>query len=108
MMAAPDAGEPMKTNPIAVSIVASVAAVLAWSAAPAQVGMLQGTVSGVPVGTVLPVFKGEEKVAEIKVGADSKYSLALGTGVYTVKCPGGSTPKIAALNGASVANINCQ
>jgi hypothetical protein len=98
----------MKSNPIAVSIAVSMAAAGVWSAAPAQVGQLQGTVSGVPAGTLLPVFKGEEKVAELKVGADGKYSLALGTGVYTVKCPNGNTPKIAALNGAAVANVNCQ
>jgi hypothetical protein len=54
------------------------------------------------------VFKGDAKVADITVGADGKFSVALGTGVYTVKCPNGSTPKVAALNGASSTNINCK
>jgi hypothetical protein len=84
-------------------------ALLAMAAtAQAQVGVLQGVVSGVPSGTVLPVFKGEVKVADIKVGADSKFSVALSTGVYTVKCPNGATPKVAALNGAANTNINCK
>ena len=86
-----------------------VLALLAVAAtAPAQVGVLQGVVSGVPPGTVLPVFKGDAKVADIKVGADGKFSVALSTGVYTVKCPGGATPKVAALNGAATTNINCK
>jgi hypothetical protein len=76
--------------------------------AEAQVGVLQGVVSGVQPGTVLPVFKGEAKIADITVGADGKFSVALGTGVYTVKCPNGTTPKVAALNGASSTNINCK
>jgi hypothetical protein len=54
------------------------------------------------------VFKGDTKVGDIKVEAGGKYSLALNTGVYTVKCPSGTTPKIAALNGAANVNINCQ
>ena len=78
------------------------------AAAQAQVGVLQGVVSGVQPGTVLGVFKGEAKVADITVGADGKFSVALGTGVYTVKCPNGPTPKVAALNGASSTNINCK
>lgn len=87
----------------------SVAALLLLSVvAQAQVGTLQGVVSGVPAGTVLEVFKGDAKVADLKVEAGGKYSLALSTGVYTVKCPNGSTPKIAALNGAATANINCK
>lgn len=86
-----------------------IAAALLFSAGTqAQVGALQGVVNGVPAGTVLPVFKGDVKVGDIKVEAGGKYSLALNTGVYTVKCPNGSTPKIAALNGASSVNINCQ
>jgi hypothetical protein len=87
----------------------TVAALLLLSTiAQAQVGTLQGVVSGVPAGTVLAVFKGDAKVADLKVEAGGKYSLALNTGVYTVKCPNGSTPKIAALNGAANVNINCQ
>jgi hypothetical protein len=78
------------------------------TATQAQVGTLQGVVSGVPAGTVLAVFKGDAKVADIKVEAGGKYSLALNTGVYTVKCPNGNTPKIAALNGSANVNINCQ
>lgn len=87
---------------------AAMAALLAMAAAHAQVGVLQGVVAGVPPGTVLPVFKGDAKVADITVAADGKFSVALGTGVYTVKCPNGSTPKVAALNGASSTNINCK
>ncbi len=87
---------------------AAIAALLAMAAAQAQVGVLQGVVAGVPAGTVLPVFKGDAKVADITVAADGKFSVALGTGVYTVKCPNGSTPKVAALNGASSTNINCK
>ena len=74
----------------------------------AQVGVLQGVVTGVAAGTVLPVFKGDTKVADITVGADGKFSVPLGTGVYTVKCPNGSEAKVAALNGASTASINCK
>lgn len=69
---------------------------------------MQGVVSGVEPGTVLEVFKGEAKVADLRVEAGGKYSLALNTGVYTVKCPNGNTPKIAALNGSANVNINCQ
>jgi hypothetical protein len=76
--------------------------------AQAQVGVLQGVVSGVQPGTVLAVFKADAKVADITVGADGKFSLPLGTGVYTVKCPNGTTPKIVALSGASSTNINCK
>ena len=74
----------------------------------AQVGVLQGTVAGVKAGTVLPVFKGDEKVADIKVEEGGKFSVALATGVYTVNCPSGKTTKVAALNGAATININCQ
>jgi hypothetical protein len=79
----------------------------------AQVGVLQGTVTGVKAGTVLPVFKGdskvpENKVAEIKVGEGGKFSVPLATGVYTVNCPNGKTPKVAALNGAATISINCE
>jgi hypothetical protein len=86
------------------------AAALLVSAASAfaQVGVLQGTVAGVKAGTVLPVFKGEDKVADIKVGEGGKFSVPLATGVYTVNCPGGKTTKVAALNGAATININCQ
>ena len=76
--------------------------------AQADVGVLQGVVSGVKEGTVLEVIKGDAKVADMKVGAEGKYSVALGTGVYKVKCPNGTTPKVAALNGASTTNINCK
>jgi hypothetical protein len=74
----------------------------------AQVGVLQGTVTGVKAGTVLPVFKGDAKVADIKVEEGGKFSVPLATGVYTVNCPGGKVTKVAALNGASTININCQ
>lgn len=84
------------------------ALLLTVTIAQAQVGTLQGVVSGVPAGTVLAVFKGDAKIADIKVEAGGKYSLALNTGVYTVKCPNGNTPKIAALNGSANVNINCQ
>jgi hypothetical protein len=81
---------------------------LAATAAMAQVGVLQGTVSGVKAGTVLPVFKGEAKVADIKVEEGGKFSVALATGVYTVNCPSGKTTKVAALNGAATISINCE
>ena len=81
---------------------------LGAAAAYAQVGVLQGTVTGVPAGTVLPVFKGESKVADIKVEEGGKFSVALATGVYTVNCPNGKVAKVAALNGAATININCQ
>lgn len=74
----------------------------------AQVGVLQGTVVGVKAGTVLPVYKGETKVADIKVEAGGKFSVPLATGVYVVNCPSGKTAKVAALNGAATVNINCQ
>lgn len=74
----------------------------------AQVGVLQGTVAGVKAGTLLPVFKGETKVADIKVEDGGKFSVALATGVYSVHCPNGKTPKVAALNGAATISINCQ
>ncbi|MEO8314261.1 MAG: hypothetical protein ABI645_05645 [Pseudomonadota bacterium] len=74
----------------------------------AQVGVLKGTVTGVKAGTVLPVFKGEAKVADIKVEDGGKFSVALATGVYTVNCPNGKTPKVAALNGAATISINCE
>ena len=85
-----------------------VIALLLAAAAQAQVGVLQGTVTGVKAGTVLPVFKGEAKVADIKVEAGGKFSVALATGVYTVNCPNGKVAKVAALNGASTISINCQ
>jgi hypothetical protein len=74
----------------------------------AQVGVLQGTVTGVKAGTVLPVFKGETKVADIKVEEGGKFSVPLATGVYTVNCPNGKVTKVAALNGAATISINCQ
>jgi hypothetical protein len=89
-------------------LVAVAALLLSATVAQAQVGSLQGVVNGVPAGTVLAVFKGDTKVADLKVEAGGKYSLALNTGVYTVKCPNGNAPKIAALNGAANVNINCQ
>jgi len=84
------------------------ALLMAATAAQAQVGVLQGTVTGVKAGTVLPVFKGETKVADIKVEEGGKFSVPLATGVYTVNCPSGKTTKVAALNGAATININCQ
>ena len=87
----------------------SVSVLLAAAAtAQAQVGVLQGTVAGVKAGTVLPVFKGDAKVADIKVEEGGKFSVALATGVYTVTCPNGKTTKVAALNGAATISINCQ
>ena len=74
----------------------------------AQVGVLQGTVSGVKAGVVLPVFKGDTKVADIKVEEGGKFSVPLATGVYTVNCPGGKVTKVAALNGAATISINCE
>jgi hypothetical protein len=74
----------------------------------AQVGVLQGTVTGVKAGTVLPVLKGENKVADIKVEEGGKFSVPLATGVYTVTCPSGKVTKVAALNGAATISINCQ
>ena len=85
-----------------------VIALLLAAGAQAQVGVLQGTVTGVKAGTVLPVFKGEAKVAEIKVAEGGKFSVALATGVYTVNCPNGKVAKVAALNGAATISINCQ
>jgi len=76
--------------------------------AQAQVGVLQGTVTGVKAGTVLPVFKGEAKVADIKVEEGGKFNVPLPTGVYTVNCPNGKVAKVAALNGAATISINCQ
>jgi len=81
---------------------------LGATGAHAQVGVLQGTVMGVKAGTVLPVFKGEAKVADIKVEAGGKFSVPLATGVYTVNCPNGKVAKVAALNGAATISINCQ
>jgi len=85
-----------------------IALLLAAASAQAQVGVLQGTVSGVKSGTVLPVFKGEAKVGDIKVEDGGKFSVPLATGVYTVNCPNGKVAKVAALNGAATININCQ
>jgi L-cystine uptake protein TcyP (sodium:dicarboxylate symporter family) len=85
-----------------------IALLLGAVGAQAQVGVLQGTVTGVEAGTVLPVFKGEAKVADIKVEAGGKFSVALPTGVYTVNCPNGKVAKVAALNGAATISINCQ
>jgi hypothetical protein len=85
-----------------------IALLLAAAGAQAQVGVLQGTVTGVKAGTVLPVFKGEAKVADIKVAEGGKFSVALATGVYKVNCPNGKVAKVAALNGAATISINCQ
>jgi len=74
----------------------------------AQVGVLQGTVTGVKAGTVLPVLKGDTKVADIKVEEGGKFSVPLATGIYTVTCPNGKVSKVAALNGAATISINCQ
>ena len=87
----------------------AVAALLVTAAVvQAQVGVFQGTVTGVKAGTVLPVLKGEAKVADIKVEEGGKFSVALATGVYTVTCPNGKMPKVAALNGAATISINCE
>jgi len=88
--------------------IAIVVALLSAVGAQAQVGVLQGTVTGVKAGTVLPVFKGEAKVADIKVEEGGKFSVPLTTGVYTVNCPNGKVAKVAALNGAATISINCQ
>jgi hypothetical protein len=85
-----------------------IALLLGAGGAQAQVGVLQGTVTGVKAGTVLPVFKGEAKVADIKVEEGGKFSVALATGVYNVNCPNGKVSKVAALNGAATISINCQ
>jgi hypothetical protein len=87
---------------------ACTALLLAATTTQAQVGLLQGTVAGVKAGVVLPVFKGEAKVADIKVEDGGKFAVALATGVYTVNCPNGKTTKVAALNGAATISINCQ
>ena len=84
------------------------ALLLGVAGARAQVGVLQGTVTGVKAGTVLPVYKGEAKVADIKVEEGGKFSVPLATGVYTVNCPNGKVAKVAALNGAATISINCQ
>ena len=86
----------------------AIALLLVAAGAQAQVGVLQGTVTGVQAGTVLPVFKGEAKVADIKVEEGGKFSVPLATGVYTVNCPNGKVAKVAALNGAATISINCQ
>ena len=86
----------------------AMAFLLAAAGAQAQVGVLQGTVTGVKAGAVLPVFKGEAKMADIKVEEGGKFSVALATGVYTVNCPNGKVTKVAALNGAATISINCQ
>ena len=91
------------TKPLAVAALLMTAA-----GVHAQVGVLQGTVTGVKAGTVLPVFKGDAKVADINVEEGGRFSVALATGVYTVTCPGGKTTKVAALNGAATITINCQ
>jgi hypothetical protein len=85
-----------------------IALLLVAASAQAQVGVLQGTVTGVKAGTVLPVFKGEAKMADIEVQEGGKFSVPLATGVYTVNCPNGKVAKVAALNGAATININCQ
>jgi hypothetical protein len=85
-----------------------IVALLCAGGAQAQVGVLQGTVTGVKAGTVLPVFKGDAKVADIKVDEGGKFSVPLTTGVYTVNCPNGKVAKVAALNGAATISINCQ
>ena len=55
----------------------------------------------------LAIFKGGQ-VADIKVEEGGKFSVALATGVYTVNCPNGKMPKVAALNGAATISINCE
>ena len=86
----------------------AVAALLAAAGVQAQVGVLQGTVTGVKAGAVLPVLKGETKVADIKVEEGGKFTVALATGVYMVTCPSGEMTKVAALNGAATISINCE
>ena len=85
-----------------------VAALLTSAGVQAQVGVLQGTVTGVKAGTVLPVLKGDTKVADIKIEEGGKFSVALATGVYMVNCPNGKSTKVAALNGAATVNISCE
>ena len=85
-----------------------VTGLLLAAGAQAQVGVLQGTVTGVEAGTVLPVFNGDAKVGDIKVEQGGKFSVPLATGVYNVKCPTGKVAKVAALNGAATISINCQ
>jgi hypothetical protein len=85
-----------------------IALLLAAASVQAQVGVLQGTVTGVKAGTVLPVFKGDAKVGDITVQEGGKFSVPLATGVYTVNCPNGKVAKVAALNGAATISINCQ
>jgi L-cystine uptake protein TcyP (sodium:dicarboxylate symporter family) len=85
-----------------------IALLLAAATVQAQVGVLQGTVTGVKAGTVLPVFKGDAKVGDITVQEGGKFSVPLATGVYTVNCPNGKVAKVAALNGAATISINCQ
>lgn len=92
------------TNPLMVTSLLLITAV----AAQAQVGVLKGTVTGVKAGVVLPVFKGETKVADIKVEEGGKFSIPLATGVYKVTCPNGKTPTVAALNGAATIVIPCE
>ena len=89
-------------------LLALAALLMTAAAAQAQVGVLQGTVAGVKPGVVLPVFKGESKVADIKVEEGGRFSVPLATGVYTVTCPNGKSSKVAALNGAATISINCQ
>jgi len=86
----------------------AVAALLTAAGVQAQVGVLQGTVTGVKAGAVLPVLKGETKVADIKVEEGGKFTVALATGVYMVTCPSGKMTKVAALNGAATISINCE
>ncbi len=93
-------------NKLYVSV--AVAAILVTASVQAQVGVLQGTVTGVKAGAVLPVFKGDTKVGDIKVEEGGKFSVPLATGVYTVNCPSGKTTKVAALNGAATISINCE
>jgi hypothetical protein len=85
-----------------------IALLLAAASVQAQVGVLQGTVTGVKAGAVLPVFKGDAKVGDITVQEGGKFSVPLATGVYTVNCPNGKVAKVAALNGAATISINCQ
>jgi len=96
-----DMGKPNKSSMV-------IALLLLAAGVQAQVGVLQGTVTGVKAGTVLPVFKGDAKVADIKVEDGGKFSVPLATGVYTVNCPNGKVAKVAALNGAATIRINCQ
>ncbi len=89
-------------------VLALVTQLLMAPSAHAQAVALIGVVNGVGPGTTLEVFQGAVKITDIRVGVGQKYAAALPAGVYTVKCPNGKKPKLAAYNGGGVVNINCR